>query len=33
MAVILDSRASRYVKQLDATLSKDPAGDAARFFR
>ncbi len=33
MAVILDSRASRYVKQLDAKLSDDPAGEAARFFR
>ena len=33
MAVILDSRASRYVKQLDAKLTDDPAGDAARFFR
>ena len=33
MAVILDSRASRYTKQLDAKLSSDPAGDAARFFR
>ena len=33
MAVILDSRASRYVKQLDAKPTKDPAGDAARFFR
>ena len=33
MAVILDSRASRYVKQLDARLSDDPAGEATRFFR
>ncbi|MBE6528584.1 MAG: ATP-dependent DNA helicase [Thermoplasmata archaeon] len=33
MAVILDSRASRYVKQLDARLTDDPAGEAARFFR
>ncbi|WII07295.1 ATP-dependent DNA helicase [Methanomassiliicoccales archaeon LGM-RCC1] len=33
MAVILDNRASRYVKQLEAKLSDDPAGDAARFFR
>jgi DNA excision repair protein ERCC-2 len=32
MAVILDSRASRYERQLDATLSLDPVGDAARFF-
>ena len=32
MAVILDSRASRYAKQLDAVPSADPAGDAARFF-
>ena len=33
MAVILDSRASKYVKQLDARLSDDPAGEATRFFR
>ena len=33
MAVILDSRASRYTKQLDARLTDDPAGEAARFFR
>jgi len=33
MAVILDSRASRYVKQLDAKLTDDPAGEATRFFR
>lgn len=33
MAVILDSRASRYVRQLDAKPTDDPAGDAARFFR
>ena len=32
MAVILDSRASRYAKQLEATLSSDPAGEATRFF-
>ena len=32
MAVILDSRASRYAKQLDAVPSEDPAGDAVRFF-
>jgi DNA excision repair protein ERCC-2 len=32
MAVVLDSRASRYAKQLDATLSEDPVGDAVRFF-
>ena len=32
MAVILDSRASRYAKQLDASPSKDPTGDVARFF-
>lgn len=32
MAVILDSRASRYARQLDATLSKDPVGDTVRFF-
>jgi DNA excision repair protein ERCC-2 len=33
MAVVLDSRASRYVKQLDAKLTADPVGDAKRFFR
>ncbi len=33
MAVILDHRASKYVKQLEAKLSDDPAGEAARFFR
>lgn len=33
MAVILDSRASRYERQLEARPSTDPAGDAARFFR
>lgn len=33
MAVILDNRAARYVKQLDATPTKDPVGDAVRFFR
>ncbi len=33
MAVILDSRTSRYAKQLDAQLTDDPAGEAARFFR
>ncbi len=33
MAVILDNRASRYVKQLDAKLTDDPAGEATRFFR
>ena len=32
MAVILDSRASRYAKQLDANLSEDPVGDAVEFF-
>ncbi|MCL1905166.1 MAG: ATP-dependent DNA helicase, partial [Methanomassiliicoccaceae archaeon] len=32
MAVILDSRASRYAKQLDAKLSEDPVGDAVEFF-
>jgi len=32
MAVILDSRASRYAKQLDAAPSIDPVGDAVRFF-
>ena len=33
MAVILDSRASRYARQLEAKPTDDPAGDAARFFR
>jgi len=33
MAVILDKRVAKYAKQLDATLSEDPAGDALRFFR
>ncbi|MDR0335422.1 MAG: ATP-dependent DNA helicase [Methanomassiliicoccaceae archaeon] len=33
MAVILDSRASRYTKQLDAKLSADAVGDSLRFFR
>ena len=33
MAVILDSRTSRYAKELNAKLSADPAGDAVRFFR
>jgi len=33
MAVILDKRVAKYAKQLDATPSEDPAGDAARFFR
>jgi len=33
MAVILDSRASRYEKQLDAKLSVDPVNDAVTFFR
>jgi DNA excision repair protein ERCC-2 len=32
MAVILDSRTSRYATQLNAKLSKDPVGDAVRFF-
>lgn len=32
MAVIMDSRISKYEKQLDARLSTDPAGDAVRFF-
>ena len=33
MAVILDSRASRFAKDLDARPSDDPVGEAARFFR
>jgi len=33
MAVILDSRISKYEKQLDAKVSGDPAADAMRFFR
>ena len=32
MAVVLDSRLSKYVKLLDAKLSKDPVRDAAAFF-
>ena len=32
MAVILDSRTSRYASKLNARLSNDPAGDAAAFF-
>ncbi len=33
MAVILDSRMSRYQSYLPCELSKDPAADAARFFK
>jgi len=33
MAVVLDSRTSRYEKELDAKLSADPVADAKRFFR
>lgn len=32
MAVILDERAVRFAKELDASPSSDPVGDAARFF-
>ena len=32
LAVILDSRASKYQRQLEAVLSKDPVADAVRFF-
>ncbi|MDR2866860.1 MAG: ATP-dependent DNA helicase, partial [Methanomassiliicoccaceae archaeon] len=32
MAVVLDSRMSRYASQLNARLSADPVGDAVRFF-
>ena len=32
MAVIMDSRMSKYGRELEATLTKDPMGDAARFF-
>ncbi|MDO5861583.1 MAG: ATP-dependent DNA helicase [Thermoplasmata archaeon] len=32
MAVILDNRASRLARELDAVPTKDPVGDAARFF-
>ena len=32
MAVVLDSRASEYQRQLEATLSKDPVKDAVEFF-
>ncbi|MDR3283265.1 MAG: ATP-dependent DNA helicase, partial [Candidatus Methanoplasma sp.] len=31
MAVILDSRAAKYQRQLDAALSRDPVADAVRF--
>jgi DNA excision repair protein ERCC-2 len=33
MAVILDSRASRYATRLEATVSDDPVKDAAEFFK
>ena len=33
MAVILDGRASRFAKDLDARPTSDPVGEAARFFR
>ncbi len=33
MAVILDNRASRFARELDAQTTQDPAGDAARFFK
>jgi DNA excision repair protein ERCC-2 len=32
MAVILDSRASKYQRQLEAVLSKEPEADVVRFF-
>lgn len=32
MAVILDSRMSKYAKTFDAVLSKEPEADAVRFF-
>lgn len=32
MAVILDNRASRFARELEAEKSDDPVGDAARFF-
>ena len=32
MAVIMDSRVSKYAKQLDAVPTEDVLGDAARFF-
>ena len=32
MAVILDNRASRYAKQLEATPTNDPVSEAVRFF-
>jgi len=32
MAVILDSRASKYQRQLEASLSQDPIADAVMFF-
>lgn len=33
MAVILDNRAARYAKQLDASPTSDPVIEAVRFFR
>ncbi len=33
MAVILDNRASRFVRELDAEKCDDPVAEAARFFR
>lgn len=32
MAVIMDKRAARYPKELDAVLTKDPVGEVAAFF-
>ncbi len=32
MAVIMDSRVSRYTKELEASLTKDPVGDVVTFF-
>jgi hypothetical protein len=32
MAVILDSRASKYQRQLEAVLSMEPEADVVRFF-
>lgn len=33
MAVILDNRASRFARELDAKPTRDPVGEAASFFR
>ena len=32
MAVIMDKRAARYVRELDCSVTRDPVGDVASFF-